>query len=127
VAACELAEQPVAAPFLAQKFSRMHGRQAALGELPGHRNLSSVIVFEIDGDGVAFHPAECDPPISAGVDHAITTGQDVRIFGALSTFLNNLLTKVETIVTMGEDERPQPDWATDAKKERRVASARRGR
>jgi hypothetical protein len=31
-----------------------------------------MIAFEIDGDGVAFHPAEWDPPISAGVDHAIS-------------------------------------------------------
>jgi hypothetical protein len=30
-----------------------------------------MIVFEIDGDGVAFHPAEWAPPISAGVDRVI--------------------------------------------------------
>src|SRR3984893_14173046 len=30
-------------------------------------NLSSVIVFKIDVDGIALRPAECDPPVSAGV------------------------------------------------------------
>src|SRR3982074_3260367 len=30
-------------------------------------NLSSVIVFQIDVDGIAFGPPECDPPVSAGV------------------------------------------------------------
>jgi hypothetical protein len=27
-----------------------------------------MIVFQIDVDGVAVRPAECDPPVSAGVD-----------------------------------------------------------
>jgi len=27
-----------------------------------------VIVFQIDVDGVAFHPAERDPPVSTGID-----------------------------------------------------------
>src|SRR5260221_12003998 len=31
-------------------------------------NLSSVIVFQIDVEGIAFRPAKCDPPVSAGVD-----------------------------------------------------------
>src|ERR1700730_12547815 len=30
--------------------------------------LSSVIVFHIHVDGIAFGPPECDPPVSAGVD-----------------------------------------------------------
>lgn len=34
-------------------------------------SLSSVIVFQIDVGGIAFGPAECDPPVSAGV-HRIT-------------------------------------------------------
>jgi hypothetical protein len=31
-------------------------------------NLSSVIVFQVDVDGVAFDPAECNAPVSAGAD-----------------------------------------------------------
>src|SRR5216684_6104960 len=31
-------------------------------------SLSSVIGFQIDVDGIAFRPAERDPPVSAGVD-----------------------------------------------------------
>ena len=31
-------------------------------------NLSSMIVFQIDVDGFAFDPTECDAPVSAGVD-----------------------------------------------------------
>lgn len=27
-----------------------------------------MIVFQIDIDGIAFHPAECDPPVSACID-----------------------------------------------------------
>jgi hypothetical protein len=29
---------------------------------------SSVIVFQIDVDGIAFDPAECDAPVSARAD-----------------------------------------------------------
>jgi hypothetical protein len=31
-------------------------------------NLSSVIVLQIDVDGVAFDPTECNTPVSAGAD-----------------------------------------------------------
>jgi hypothetical protein len=31
-------------------------------------NLSSVIVFQIDVDGIAFDPTECNAPVSAGAD-----------------------------------------------------------
>jgi hypothetical protein len=31
-------------------------------------NLSSVVVFQIDVGGIAFDPAECNPPVSAGAD-----------------------------------------------------------
>jgi hypothetical protein len=30
--------------------------------------VSIVIVFKIDSDGIAIHPAKCDPPVSTGVD-----------------------------------------------------------
>jgi hypothetical protein len=31
-------------------------------------NLSSVIIFQIDVDDIAFDPAECNAPISASAD-----------------------------------------------------------
>jgi hypothetical protein len=31
-------------------------------------NLSSMIVFQIDVDGIAFDPAKCNAPVSAGAD-----------------------------------------------------------
>ena len=31
-------------------------------------NLSSVIVFQIDVDGIAFDPSECNAPVSARAD-----------------------------------------------------------
>src|SRR2546421_12276144 len=31
-------------------------------------NLSSVIIFQVYTDGIAFGPPECDPPVCAGVD-----------------------------------------------------------
>jgi hypothetical protein len=31
-------------------------------------NLSSVIVFQTDADGIAFDPTECDAPVSARTD-----------------------------------------------------------
>src|ERR1700730_7252897 len=43
-------------------------------------NLSLVIVFQIDVDGIAFRPAECDPPISAGIDRiAASVSADERM------------------------------------------------
>jgi hypothetical protein len=34
---------------------------------------SSVIVFQIDVDGIAFRPAERDPPFSTGIDRIATS------------------------------------------------------
>ncbi len=31
-------------------------------------NLSSMIVFQIDVDSIAFDPAKCNAPVSAGAD-----------------------------------------------------------
>jgi hypothetical protein len=31
-------------------------------------NQSSMIIFQIDVDGIAFDPTECNAPVSAGVD-----------------------------------------------------------